>query len=104
MMGKYLETLKWLDKMGHQRQDSAHNHVSQRYQWKGMYTDIANYVKYCKVWQKRVYRRLEEPLYPTWTTTFCGEVGLVVVKLLLSDGWQHAVFSWDYLSRWVEGV
>ena len=53
------------DEKGHRGRQSAFQHVNRRYQWKGMYDDVVEYVKSCEECQKRARIRYEEPLHPT---------------------------------------
>ena len=74
------EILKELhDEMGHRGWQGTYNQVSWRYQWKGMYEDVINYVKTCEECQRRARIRYEEPLQPTWSITMWEKVGIDVV-------------------------
>jgi hypothetical protein len=92
------------DEIGHRGRDTTFSHVNRRYQWKGMYEDVAKFVKSCEECQKRSRNRQEEPLHPTWTKTVWDKIGVDVVKLPMSPaGHKYAVFARDDLSGWSEG-
>ena len=57
------------DEIGHLGQKATYNQIAQRYQWKGMYNDVVEWVKTCDECQKRAKRRFAEPLHPTWSIT-----------------------------------
>ena len=93
------EILKQLhDKIGHRAQKATYDHVSRRYQWKGMYDDIVNYVKSCEECQRRARIRYEEPLHPTWSITIWFKIGIDVVHMPESSGYKYIVFARDDLS------
>src|SRR4030095_9040159 len=100
-----LEAIRSLhDEKGHRGKPSTYENVSRRYQWKGMYEDVANYVKTCEECQKRARMRYEEPLHPTFSRTVWEKVGIDVVFMPETpDGYKYAVFARDDLSAWSEG-
>lgn len=53
------------DQTGHRGRQITYDHVSRRYQWKGMWDDVVEYVKSCEKCQKRAKIRYEKPLHPT---------------------------------------
>src|SRR5438552_211601 len=73
------------DEIGHHDRDATFQNANRRYQWKGMYEDVANFVKTCEECQKRAWIRQEEPLHPTWTKTVWNKIGVDVVKLSVSS-------------------
>ena len=76
------EILKELhDEAGHRGWKVTYDHVSRRYQWKGMYEDVVNYVKTCEECQRRARVRYEEPLHPTWSVTVWEKIGVDVVHM-----------------------
>ena len=92
------------DEIGHRGKQATFEHVSRRYQWKGLYDDVANYVKFCEECQRRARNRFEEPLHPTWTVTIWEKIGVDIVYMPLSpDGYGFIVFARDDLSGWIEG-
>ena len=53
-----LEAIRSLhDEKGHRGKQTTYENISRRYQWKGMYEDVANYVKTCVECQKRARMR-----------------------------------------------
>jgi hypothetical protein len=92
------------DETGHRGRKATFDHISRRYQWKGMFDDVSNYVKTCEKCQLRKKNRFEEPLHPTWTTYVWEKIGLDVVYLpVTTDGYGYLVLARDDLSGWVEG-
>jgi Integrase zinc binding domain len=69
------------DEKGHLGQKATYNQIARRYQWRGMYQDVAEWVKTCDECQKIGKLRFEEPLHPTWTMTVWQKVGLDVVRV-----------------------
>jgi hypothetical protein len=65
--------------IGHRSKQSTFEHVSQRYQWKGMFEDVAKYIKSCEEVQRRSRIQYEEPLHPTWSITVWEKVGIDIV-------------------------
>jgi hypothetical protein len=91
------------DGQGHRGREVTYALVSRRYQWKGMYEDIAKYVQSCEECQRRKRIRYEEPLHPTWSTIVWEKVGIDVVYMPASvEGYEFIVFARDDLSGWVE--
>jgi transposase InsO family protein len=99
------EAIKALhDEIGHRGVMSTFEHISRRYQWKGMYADVADYVKTCEVCQRRARMKYEEPLHPTWSLAIWVKIGVDVVYMPKSiEGFGFIVFARDDLSGWVEG-
>jgi hypothetical protein len=92
------------DESGHRGVQSTFTLVSRRYQWKGMYEDVVNFVKTCEECQKRARTRYEEPLHPTWSVLVWGKIGVDIVFMPDStEGFKYIVFARDDLSGWVEG-
>lgn len=91
------------DEIGHRGKKNTFDQISRRYQWKGLYEDVANYVKSCEECQRRARVRYEEPLHPTWSILVWEKVGIDVVHMPPSEGFGYIVFARDDLSGWVEG-
>ena len=92
------------DEVGHRSRQTTYDQVARRYQWDGMYEDIAQYVKSCEECQRRARVQYEEPLHPTWSLTVWAKVGVDVVYMPEStEGYKFIVFARDDLSGWVEG-
>jgi len=99
-----LEIIRELhDGIGHRSKQNTFEQVSRRYQWKGMYDDVVNYVKTCEECQRRARVRYEEPLHPTWSIIVWEKVGIDIVHMPESGGFKFIVFARDDLSGWVEG-
>jgi hypothetical protein len=73
-----------------------------RYYWEGCYTDTKKYVASCKECQLRGSLRMEEALYPTYTSAMWTKVGLDVVHMPSCQGKEYLVVARDDLSGWVE--
>jgi hypothetical protein len=99
-----LEILQALhDEAGHRGRQATFEKVSRRYQWKGMYSDVSDFVKTCEKCQLRKKKRYDEPLHPTWSTLVWEKVGVDVVYMpVTADGYGFIVFARDDLSGWVE--
>jgi hypothetical protein len=91
------------EEKGHMGQKATYNLISKRYQWRGMYDDVVEWVKTCDGCQKRDQRRFDEPLHPTWTITVWEKVGLDVVYMPWDGKDGFLVLARDDLSGWVEG-
>ena len=92
------------DENGHPGVLSTYGQISRRYQWKGMYGDIADFCKSCDYCQRRARTKYEEPLHPTWSLVVWTKVGVDVVYMPDSvEGFRFIVFARDDLSGWVEG-
>lgn len=91
------------DRGDHHGKQSTFDQVRRRYQWKGLYDDVAEYVKTCEECQRRARKRYEEPLSPIWMTIVWMKVGVDVVYMpITSTGYGFIVFARDDLSGWVE--
>jgi RNase H-like domain found in reverse transcriptase/Integrase zinc binding domain/Reverse transcriptase (RNA-dependent DNA polymerase) len=91
------------DEKGHMGKKATYNLISKRYQWKGMYSDVAEWVKTCDECQKRSKFRFAEPLHPTWTITVWEKMGLDVIYMPWEGEVGYIVLARDDLSGWVEG-
>jgi hypothetical protein len=60
---KILESL--YNEHGHKGMEGTYRNAADRYYWDTCYGDTKAFVTSCEKCQKRDYRRLEEPLYPT---------------------------------------
>jgi hypothetical protein len=69
------------DENGHLGQKATYNLIAKRYQWKGMYGDVVEWIKTCDECQKRAKLRFAEPLHPTWTVTVWEKIGLDVIYM-----------------------
>jgi transposase InsO family protein len=99
-----LEILRALhDEAGHRGRQATFEKVSRRYQWKGIYSDVSDFVKTCEKCQLRKKKRYDEPLHPTWSILVWEKVGVDVVYMPVTpDGYGFIVFARDDLSGWVE--
>ena len=57
------------EESGHKGRESTYWRIFVRYYWEGCYEDTKKYVASCKECQLRSSLRLEEALYPTYTST-----------------------------------
>ena len=91
------------DETGHRGRQGTYEHVSRRYQWKGIWDDVVQYVKSCNECQRRAKIRYEELIHPTWSITVWEKVGVDIVYLpRTKEGFSFVVFARDDLSGWVE--
>jgi RNase H-like domain found in reverse transcriptase/Integrase zinc binding domain len=91
------------DEKGHFGQKATYNLIAKRYQWKGMYTNVVEWVKRCERCQKRDQHRFQEPLHPTWSITIWAKVGLDVIYMPWEGKDGFVVLARDDLSGWAEG-
>jgi RNase H-like domain found in reverse transcriptase/Integrase zinc binding domain/Reverse transcriptase (RNA-dependent DNA polymerase) len=92
------------DEAGHRGRVATYEHIKRRYQWKGMYSDVEEWVKTCVECQKRSQLRYEEELHPTWSVMVWDKVGMDIVLMpKADDGSEYLVLARDDLSGWVEG-
>jgi hypothetical protein len=100
-----MEVLKELhDEIGHRGREGTYGLIARRYQWKGMYSDVAKFVESCEECQRRKKMRYEEPLHPTWSIMVWEKIGVDSVYMPSSvEGYGYIVFARDGLSGWVEG-
>ena len=98
------EVLRQLhDESGHRGRDGTYEKARLRYYWDGLYRDIDRYIRSCEECQKRRPHRYDEPLHPTFSTTFFAKVGLDVVHMpAATDGSKYMVGMRDDLSGWAE--
>ena len=97
------EVLKSLhDQAGHKGRESTYHKVAERYFWDSCYQDVKRYCASCPECQLRRANRLEEPLYPTWTSCLWEKVGLDIVHMPPSRGKSYLVVARDDLSGWPE--
>jgi len=102
--GQRLQLIKEVhDEIGHRGRRTTFEHLARRYQWKGMYADVDQWIKTCEICQRRARNWVEEPLHPTWTSTVWEKIGVDVVYMPIVDGIGFIVFARDDLSGWVEG-
>jgi len=91
------------DETGHKGRNATFEQVKRRYQWKGMFKDVAEWVKTCEECQRRAKVRFEEGLHPTWSNMVWDKVGLDIVVMPRSQEGNYLVLVRDDLSGWVEG-
>ena len=102
--GQRQEILQELhDEAGHRGRQGIYDHISRRYQWKGMYDDVVKYIKSCEECQRRARIRYEEPLHPTWSVIVWYKIDIDVVHMPDAGAYKYIVFARDDLSGWVEG-
>src|SRR5271170_1752861 len=87
----------------HWRRNATFEQVKRRYQWKGMFEDVDEWVKTCEKCQRRSKIRFEDGLHPTWSTIVWDKVGLDIVYMPRSEEGSYLVLARDDLSGWVEG-
>ena len=90
------------DEIGHRGRGATFEHVRRRYQWKGMYTDVEEWVKTCERCQLRSKLRYEEGLHPTWSVMMWDKIGVDIVYMPRSEEGEFLVVARDDLSGWVE--
>ena len=99
-----LEIMKEVhDEIGHRGRGATFEQVKRRYQWKGMFADIDDWVKSCEECQKRTQIRYEEGLHPTWSVLVWDKIGVDIVYMPVSNEGSFLVLARDDLSGWVEG-
>ena len=92
------------DEVAHRGVPTTFENVSRRYQWKGLYEDVREFVKSCLECQKRARIRYEEPLHPTFSLTALEKIGIDVVFMPeTKDGFKFIVIARCDLTGWVEG-
>ena len=92
------------DELGHRSFKATFQLVSRRYQWKGVYKDVQDFVRTYGEYQRRKGRRVSEPLHPTWSSAVWVKLGVDVVYMPEGEnGEKFAVFARDDVSGWVEG-
>jgi hypothetical protein len=92
------------DEGGHKGKQRTFDQVRRRYQWKGQYDDVAEFVETCEVCERRARNRYEEPMKSTWTVMVWAKIGVDVVYMPPTlGGYGFIVFARDGLSGWVEG-
>ena len=87
----------------HWRRNATFEQVKRRYQWKGMFEDVDEWVKTCEECQRRSKIRFEERLHPMWSTMVWDKVGLHIVYMPRSEEGSYLVLAYEDLSGWVEG-
>src|SRR5204863_7893944 len=91
------------DELAHRGVKATFHHVCRRYQWRGMYEDVRQFVKSCDECQRRARLRWEEPLHPTFTIVAFYKVGVDIVHMPSSGGYKYIVFARDDFTGWLEG-
>ena len=81
--------------------DQRLNKVTKRYQWKGIRTDIKEWVNTCEYCQRRAKLRYEEALHPTWSVLVWIKIGVDVVMPRPKEG-SYLILARDDLSGWAE--
>ena len=104
LLAQKMEVMKELhEEIGHRGVKATYEHLARRYQWRGMYVDVDQWVKSCEFCQKRAKNQVEEPLHPTWSIMVWQKIGIDIVYMPVVDGFGFIVFARDDLSGWVEG-
>ena len=91
------------EEVGHRGRNATFEHVKRRYQWKGMYEDVDEWVKSCEECQRRSKMRFEEGLHPTWSNMMWDKIGVDIVYMPRTGEGSYLVLARDDLSGWVEG-
>jgi hypothetical protein len=89
-------------KTGHPGRESTYWKVATRYWWRGMYTDVRNFVRSCEPCQKKSKRRLHGALYPMKCVPLWHRCSLDVVKLPNSQRGKCLIVARDDFSNWPE--
>ena len=79
------------DEVGHRGRNATFEQVKRRYQWKGMFEDVSEWVKTCEEYQRRSKVRFEEGLHPTWSNMVWGKVELDIVYMPRSEERSYLV-------------
>ena len=90
------------DESGHKGRESTYRKVADRYYWETCYQDTKAFVASCERCQCRDSKRLEEALYPTWSSVMFQKIGLDIVHMPACSGKDYLVVARDDLSGWVE--
>jgi hypothetical protein len=90
------------DDCGHKGRESTYRRVSDRYYWENCYDDVRKFVASCERCQLRDPHRLEEALYPTWSSALFEKIGLDVVQMPPCEGKNYLVVAREDLSGWPE--
>jgi hypothetical protein len=90
------------DNCGHKGRESTYRRVADRYYWENCYKDVKAFVASCDRCQLRDPRRLEEALYPTWSSALFEKIGLDIVQMPPCQGKNYLVVAREDLSGWVE--
>ena len=97
------EILKELhEEFGHKGRESTYRRVADRYYWDNCYKDVQEFVASCDRCQFRDPRRLEEALYPTWSSALFEKIGLDIVQMPPCEGKNYLVIAREDLSGWPE--
>jgi Integrase zinc binding domain/RNase H-like domain found in reverse transcriptase len=91
------------DEIGHRGRGATFDQVRRRYQWKGMFADVDEWVRSCEECQRRAQIRYEESLHPTWSVSVWDKIGVDIVYMPRSNEGSYLVLARDDLSGWVEG-
>ena len=88
---------------GHRGRDATCTKVRNRLYWKGLYSDVDNFVQSCEQYQKRKRHRYDKPLHPTFSYSLWTKIGLDMVHMPTArDRCKYLVGMCDDLSRWAE--
>jgi hypothetical protein len=91
------------DEIGHKGRVTTFEKIRKRYQWRGMYEDIAEWIKTCEECQRRSREKYVEALHPTWSVMVWAKVGVDIVYMPMSGAGNYLILARDDLSGWVEG-
>ena len=86
----------------HKGRESTYRRVADQYYWENCYEDTKAFVASCDRCQLRDPQRLEEALYPTWSSALFEKIGLDIVQMPACQGKNYLVVAREDLSRWVE--
>ena len=81
------------DEIGDKGRGATFEQVKRRYQWKGMFPDIDEWVKSCIECQKRDQIRYEEGLHPMWSVSVWDKVGVDIVYMPQSNEGSFLVLA-----------
>jgi hypothetical protein len=85
------------DETGHRGRNTTFEQIKRRYQWKGMYADVEEWVKTCEYCQRRAKLRYEEELHPTWSKLVWYKIGVDIVVMPRSNDGSYLVLARDDL-------
>ena len=86
------------DESGHKGRESTYRKVADRYYWEDCFQYVKKFVASCKRCQFRDPGRMEEALYPTWSSGIFHKIGLDVVYMPSSNRKDFLVTARDDLS------
>ena len=93
---------KLYNKYSYKGRESTYCQIADQYYWENCYEDVRTFVASCDRCQFRDSRRLEEALYPTWSSALFEKIGLDIVQMPSCEGKSYLVVAREDLSGWVE--